>query len=94
MTLGATTAQLINRHIATWNSPQAEGDWLFAPTPARADPPDRGRAQPPLLSHRTYRRHRPARPAPTPTRTATHLVDTGKLLKAQARLGHPTPQPP
>ncbi len=91
MTLGATTAQLINRHIATWNSPQAEGDWLFAPTPARAD-----HLTADALSHRFSRIGLAAgidQPALHRLRhgLATHLVDTGKLLKAQARLGHHDP---
>jgi site-specific recombinase XerD len=71
------------------------GDWLFAPTPARetfmtAD----------ALSHKFRRLGRSAgaeNPALHRIRhgVATHLVEKGKLLKAQARLGHrdrcPTP---
>jgi integrase len=66
-------------------------DWLFAPTPARetfvtAD----------ALSHKFRRLGATAgvdRPALHRLRhgVATHLVDQGKLLKAQARLGHRDP---
>ena len=67
------------------------GDWLFAPTPARqtfmtAD----------ALSQKFRRLGRSAgveNPALHRLRhgVATHLVEKGKLLKAQARLGHRDP---
>ncbi len=37
LTLGATTAQLIDDHFDAWatRGPNPVGDWLFAPTPTR-----------------------------------------------------------
>jgi integrase len=90
LTLGSTTTALINDHFASWTErgPAPEADWLFAPTPTRetyvtAD----------ALSHKFRRLGRDAgvaNPALHRIRhgVATHLVDEGKLLKAQARLGH------
>jgi integrase len=90
LTLGSTTTKLINEHFASWaeRGPVPEGDWLFAPSPARqtyitAD----------ALSHKFRRLGQEAgvaNPALHRLRhgVATHLVDEGKLLKAQARLGH------
>ena len=93
LTLGSTTAALINEHFASWTErgPKPEADWLFAPSPTRetyvtAD----------SLSHKFRRLGREAgvaNPALHRLRhgVATHLVDEGKLLKAQARLGHRDP---
>ncbi len=93
LTLGATTTALINAHFSTWErlGPLPLGDWLFAPSPARdsyltAD----------SLTHKFRRLGRAAgvaNPALHRLRhgVATHLVDHGKLLKAQARLGHRDP---
>ena len=93
LTLGATTAGLIHHHFSSWTErgPVPQCDWLFAPTPAReafvtAD----------ALSHKFRRLGATAgvdRPALHRLRhgVATHLVDQGKLLKAQARLGHRDP---
>lgn len=93
LTLGSTTATLINDHFASWagRGPEPLADWLFAPTPTRdtyvtAD----------SLSHKFRRLGRQAgvaNPALHRLRhgVATHLVDEGKLLKAQARLGHRDP---
>src|SRR5439155_12941643 len=71
--------------------PVPQADWLFAPSPARetyvtAD----------TLSHKFRRLGQGAgvaNPALHRLRhgVATHLVDEGKLLKAQARLGHRDP---
>lgn len=93
LTLGATTTTLVNRHFSTWEhlGPEPVGDWLFAPSPARetyltAD----------ALTHKFRRLGRAAGVAdPALHRlrhgVATHLVDQGKLLKAQGRLGHRDP---
>ena len=67
------------------------GDWLFAPTPAR-EPFMTAAA----LSHKFRRLGRSAgveNPALHRLRhgVATHLLEKGKLLKAQARLGHRDP---
>ena len=93
LTLGATTAGLIESHWTSWGErgPSPVDDWLFAPTPARvtfltAD----------ALSHKFRRLGDAAgveRPALHRLRhtVATHLVANGQLLKAQARLGHRDP---
>ena len=93
LTLGATTAGLIETHWTSWaeRGPAPVDDWLFAPTPARttfvtAD----------ALSHKFRRLGVAAgveRPALHRLRhaVATHLVGEGQLLQAQARLGHRDP---
>jgi len=93
LTLGAITAALVDSHVATWQVPgfAAIGDWLFAPTPERDRYMTAG-----ALSHRFRRLGEiagVAQPALHRLRhgVATHLVDNGKLLKAQARLGHRDP---
>lgn len=95
LTLGATSAALIVEHFRTWDErvgvASVAGDWIFAPdyrrlTNARAD----------LLSHR-FDRLRRAAGLPNAAlhrlrhSVGTHLVGEGKLLKAQARLGHRDP---
>jgi len=93
LTLGSTTTALIKDHFASWarRGPTPAADWLFAPNPARetyvtAD----------ALSHKFGRLGQEAgvaNPALHRLRhgVATHLVDGGKLLKAQSRLGHRDP---
>ena len=93
LTLGSTTAALINEHFSSWagRGPDPQADWLFAPNPVRetyvtAD----------ALSHKFRRLGKEAgvaNPALHRLRhgVATHLVGEGKLLKAQARLGHRDP---
>lgn len=95
LTIGATTAAMIVEHFESWTARVGPGsmvgDWLFAPdyrrlTNARAD----------LLSHR-FERLRTAAGLPDAAlhrlrhSVGTHLVGEGKLLKAQARLGHRDP---
>ena len=93
LTLGATTTAMINNHFAAWQQrgPAPTADWLFAPNPTRnthitAD----------ALSHK-FRRLGQAAGVTNPALhrirhgVATRLVDQGKLLKAQARLGHRDP---
>jgi integrase len=95
MTIGTTTAEMIRTHFEAWErragAEVVHGDWVFAPdfrrlTFARAD----------LLSHR-FSRLREAAELPDAAlhrfrhSVATHLVADGKLLKAQARLGHRDP---
>jgi integrase len=95
MTIGTTTAEMIRTHFEAWErragADAVQGDWVFAPdfrrlTYARAD----------LLSHR-FSRLREAADLPDAAlhrfrhSVATHLVADGKLLKAQARLGHRDP---
>jgi len=93
LTLGSTTTALINDHFTAWahRGPVPIADWLFAPSPTRetyvtAD----------SLSHK-FRRlgHEAGVANPALHRLrhgiATHLVSQGKLLKAQARLGHRDP---
>lgn len=93
LTLGSTTAALINEHFGSWASrgPTPVGDWLFAPNPTRstyltAD----------ALSHK-FRALGQAAGVEAPALhrlrhgVATLLVDEGKVLKAQARLGHRDP---
>jgi integrase len=93
LTLGATTTGLIEGHFGSWaeRGPAPASDWLFAPNPRRetfvtAD----------ALSHKFRRLGLAAgveRPALHRLRhgVATHLVDEGKVLKAQVRLGHRDP---
>lgn len=95
MTLGTTTTSLIRDHFERWEARVGahvvEGDWIFAPdyrrvTNARAD----------LLSHR-FARLRDAAGIPHAAlhrlrhSVATSLVEDGKILKAQSRLGHRDP---
>ncbi len=94
LTLGATTASLITDHydawVKRWPVPPVD-DWLFARDPSRAKHLGADR-----LSHR-FRRLGAAAAVPNAALhrlrhgVATHLVDAGKLLKAQARLGHRDP---
>jgi integrase len=93
LTLGTTTARLIGEHIDSWaaRGPQPAGDWLFAPTPER-----HGYVTAGALSHKFRVLGRQAGvDAPALHRlrhgVATLLVDEGKVLKAQARLGHRDP---
>jgi len=92
-TIGATTAAMIHDHFDTWQTRAGgvQGDWIFARdhrhlTHARAD----------SLSHRMVSL-RAAAGVPDATlhrfrhSVATQLVGEGKLLKAQARLGHRDP---
>lgn len=95
ITIGATTAAMIRDHFERWEArvggDEVKGDWIFAPdfrrlTNARAD----------LLSHRFVRlRDTAGLPHAALHRfrhsVATSLVEEGKLLKAQARLGHRDP---
>ncbi len=95
LTLGATTAAMLVDHFHSWAQrvdPDAiVGDWVFAPdyrrvTNARAD----------LLSHRFDRLRRAAGVPDAALHrlrhsVGTYLVGEGKLLKAQARLGHRDP---
>jgi integrase len=93
LTLGSTTASLINSHYTAWieRGVCPESDWLFAPTPMRASFMTAD-----ALSHKFRRLGTSAgvsNPALHRLRhgVATYLVDQGKLLKAQARLGHSDP---
>jgi integrase len=92
MTLGATTAALIEDHFSSWEQrTEVEGDRLFAATPARAS-----YVTADALFHKFRALGRAAGvEAPALHRlrhgVATHLVDEGKFLKAQARLGHRDP---
>jgi len=93
VTLGATTAGLVERQFISWveRGPAPVSDWLSAPNPLRetfltAD----------ALSHKLRRLGVAAgveRPALHRLRhgVATYLVDEGKVLEAQARLGHRDP---
>jgi len=95
ITIGATTAAMIRDHFDSWDrragAAAAQGDWIFAPDPrhlthARAD----------SVSHRMVRL-RDAAGVPQASlhrfrhSVATQLVGEGKILKAQARLGHRDP---
>ncbi len=93
LTLGATTTALIEGHFRSWEErgPKPEADWLFAPTPIRAS-----YVTADALSHKFRSLGQAAgveRPALHRLRhgVATHLVGTGKVLKAQVRLGHRDP---
>jgi integrase len=91
MTIGATTAAMIHEHMTSWAErvgDEVVGDWIFAPDYRRAT-----YARASLLSHRFVRlRDRAGLPDASLHRfrhsVATSLVEDGKILKAQARLGH------
>jgi hypothetical protein len=93
LTLGSTTASLINSHYTAWidRGVCPEFDWLFVPTPMRANFMTAD-----ALSHK-FRRLGASVGVSNPALhrlrhgVATYLVDQGKLLKAQARLGHSVP---
>ena len=93
LTLGSTTASLIHTHYSSWveRGLSPEFDSLFAPSPTRttfmtAD----------ALSHK-FRRLGISAGVSNPAlhrlrhSVATYLVGEGKVLKAQARLGHRDP---
>jgi integrase len=93
MTLGATTAAMIREHFEVWEQRLGSdevvlNDWLFAPTPTRV-----AHARADRLSRR-FHAVRTAAGIPTAAlhrfrhSVATALVEDGKILKAQARLGH------
>lgn len=94
LTIGATTAAMIRDHMAAWADRagrEVVSDWIFAPDYRRAT-----YARASLLSHRFARlRERAGLPDAALHRfrhsVATALVEDGKLLKAQARLGHRDP---
>lgn len=92
LTLGATTAAMVTEHFESWEcrvgTDAVVGDWVFAPDyrrlrHARAD----------LLSHR-FERLRTTAGVPDASlhrlrhSVGTQLVNSGKILQAQARLGH------
>ena len=94
LTLGRTTVQMINDHVEHWDErwpAPRRGDWLFATDPTRGDYLNVS-----ALSHRVRRLGKAAAVQGAALHrlrhgVATHLVDEGKLLKAQARLGHRDP---
>jgi len=91
MTIGVTTAAMVSQHFDSWAErigPEVVGDGIFAPDYRRAI-----NARASLLSHRFARfRDRAKVPDARLHRfrhsVATALVEDGKILKAQARLGH------
>lgn len=91
LTIGATTAAMIRQHLDDWAEragPEVVGDWIFAPDYRRAI-----YARASLLSHRFVRfRDRAGVPEASLHRfrhaVATAVVEDGKIVKAQARLGH------
>lgn len=91
LTIGATTAAMIRQHFDDWAEragPEVVGDWIFAPDYRRAI-----HARASLLSHRfvRFRDRAGVRDAALHRfrhAVATALVEDGKILKAQARLGH------
>lgn len=91
MTIGATTAAMIREHMTSWAErvgDEVVGDWIFAPDYRRAT-----HAWASLLSHRFVRLRDRAGLADASLHrfrhsVATSLVEDGKILKAQARLGH------
>ena len=94
LTLGATTAAMVHDRVAGWRErcdQLAVGDWLFSHDPTRVSFLTAG-----ALTHRFRRLGDDAGVAdPALHRlrhgVATYLVDEGKILKAQARLGHRDP---
>jgi len=92
VTLGTGTADMIRRHFRAWAArAEPEQDWLFSPSPRRPAHLTAG-----ALSHRLTRLGRAAGVEHAALHrlrhgVATYLVDHGRLLKAQARLGHADP---
>jgi integrase len=92
VTLGAATVDMIRRHFSGWAAwAVPEQDWLFSPSPRRSAHLTAG-----ALSHRLTRLGRTADVEHAALHrlrhgVATYLVDQGRLLKAQARLGHRDP---
>jgi len=95
LTLGATTAAMVVEHFGFWRdrcgAEFAMDDWMFSPDPRRWTNARAG-----LLSVR-FDRLRTAAGLPDAAlhrfrhSVGTHLVGEGKILKAQARLGHRDP---
>ena len=92
VTLGSGTADMIRRHVRAWAArAEPEQDWLFSPSPRRSAYMTAG-----ALSRRLTRLGKAARVEHAALHrlrhgVATYLVDRGRLLKAQARLGHRDP---
>jgi integrase len=88
LTLGQATVELWRAHLERWPGRARGGDWLFAPTPARAT-----FVQPRGLAAR-FERLRDFAGVPDAAlhrlrhTVAVVLVAEGKLLAAQHRLGH------
>jgi integrase len=90
LTIGATTTAMVRQHFEGWAEragSEVVGDWIFAPDYRRAI-----YARASLLSHRFVRlRDRVGLSDAALHRfrhsVATALVEDGKILKAQARLG-------
>jgi integrase len=92
VTLGSGTADMIRRHFRAWAARvEPEQDWLFSPSPRRPAHMTAGALSRRLtrlgqasgVEHAGLHRLRHG--------VATYLVDHGRLLKAQARLGHADP---
>jgi integrase len=92
VTLGSGTAGMIRRHFRAWAARvEPEQDWLFSASPRRSDHMTAGALSRRLtrlgpasgVEHAALHRLRHG--------VATYLVDQGRLLKAQARLGHRDP---
>ena len=92
VTLGSGTADMIRRHVRAWAArAEPEQDWLFSPSPRRSAYMTAG-----ALSRRLTRLGKAAGVEHAALHrlrhgVATYLVDQGRLLKAQARLGHRDP---
>jgi integrase len=88
LTLGHATVESWRAHVERWPAPARSGDWLFAPTQARAT-----FVQPRGLAAR-FERLRAFAGVPDAAlhrlrhTVAVVLVAEGKLLAAQHRLGH------
>jgi len=79
---------LVDAHLDRWPPPSSELDWLFTPDPSRAT-----HVRADTLSKRFARiATRAGLPDASLHRlrhtVATHLVNQGGILRAQARLGH------
>jgi integrase len=92
VTLGSGTAEMIRRHVQAWAArTEPEQDWLFSRSPRRSGYMSAGALSRRLtrlgpasgVEHAALHRLRHG--------VATYLVDHGRLLKAQARLGHADP---
>jgi len=92
VTLGSGTAGMIRHYVQAWAARvEPEQDWLFSPSPRRPAPMTAGALSRRLarpgqatgVEHAALHRLRHG--------VTTYLVDQGRLLKTQARLGHSDP---
>ena len=92
VTLGSGTVEMIRRHFSAWAARAVpEQDWLFSPSPRRSAHLTADALSRRLTSLGVAARVEHAGLHRLRHGVTTYLVDHGRLLKAQARLGHADP---